>query len=298
TTGPLRGTPLQRREAYGTRRVFPNVTHATVAARPEGRFRDSFCRQNSFPSGSRITIQKSPSSAASFTSVAPRATARSASARTRSTLSWPCRPAPTFTSRCIRLLAVLGSGTFWMKMRGPAPSGSLTAFLSFHRSSGRPRAVSASSHDAKPSGGASRTYPRTAHQNSPSARGSAASNVTWNVFAIVRLPRLVRRDALVPAPARSGRRRLHLPQLLLEARDLVAQARGHLELQLGRRGVHLVGELLDELRQLARRCPGEPVARRGTLLGRAGHRGARPTLALGLAAVAVPAREQLLGVQV
>src|SRR5690606_4644336 len=162
-------------------------------------------------------------------------------------------------------------GTFWMKMRGPAPSGSLTAFLSFHRSSGRPQAVSASSHVAKPSGGASRTYPSTAHQNSPSARGSAASNVTWNVCAIVRLLRvacLVRRDALVPAPTRSGRRRLHLPQLLLEPRDLVAQARRDLELQLGRRRVHLVGELLDELRQLARCGPGEPVARRGRLLGR------------------------------
>jgi hypothetical protein len=39
----------------------------------------------------------------------------------------------------------------------------------------------------------------------------------------------------------------HLAQLLLQLRDLVTQPGSELELQLGRRGVHLLGELLDEV---------------------------------------------------
>src|SRR5260370_14064746 len=50
---------------------------------------------------------------------------------------------------------------------------------------------------------------------------------------------------------------LHAAQLVLELLDLVADPRGDLDLQLGRGGVHLVGELGDE---------GHQVLARGTAL--------------------------------
>src|SRR4051794_40478695 len=51
---------------------------------------------------------------------------------------------------------------------------------------------------------------------------------------------------------RSGslRRLHHLPQLLLEVADLVPEAGSELELELAGRGLHLVGQLLDQRRQL------------------------------------------------
>src|SRR3954454_4857574 len=42
----------------------------------------------------------------------------------------------------------------------------------------------------------------------------------------------------------------HLAELALEVGDLVAQPRGELELQLGGGGLHLVGEVLDELSEV------------------------------------------------
>src|SRR4051812_35197134 len=50
---------------------------------------------------------------------------------------------------------------------------------------------------------------------------------------------------------------VHPPQLLLELADLVPQTGRQLEVQLPRGLVHLVLELLDELRQLGTRHPGE-----------------------------------------
>src|SRR5699024_10994183 len=54
------------------------------------------------------------------------------------------------------------------------------------------------------------------------------------------------------APVRSARRGRHLPQLLLQVRDLVAQPPRQLEVQVGRGLVHLLGEVLDELGELGR----------------------------------------------
>src|SRR5665647_1141105 len=45
----------------------------------------------------------------------------------------------------------------------------------------------------------------------------------------------------------SGRGGSHLPQLLLEVAELIAQPGGQLEVQVGCRLVHLDGELLDEV---------------------------------------------------
>ena len=48
----------------------------------------------------------------------------------------------------------------------------------------------------------------------------------------------------------------HLPQLLLQIRDLVAHPGGDLEVELGRRLVHLLGEFLDQIGQLGGRHVG------------------------------------------
>src|SRR5580693_3357799 len=62
--------------------------------------------------------------------------------------------------------------------------------------------------------------------------------------------------------------RLHAPQLVLELTDLVPQPGRHLELQLGRGHVHLLGELLDQLDQVvasrATALAGQVLAHPGT----------------------------------
>jgi hypothetical protein len=45
----------------------------------------------------------------------------------------------------------------------------------------------------------------------------------------------------------------HLPQLPLEVGNLIAQPGGKLELQIGRGGVHLGGQLLHQVRKIAGR---------------------------------------------
>ena len=58
----------------------------------------------------------------------------------------------------------------------------------------------------------------------------------------------------------------HLPQLLLQIADLVAQPGRELELQIGRRRVHLIGQLLHEIGQVTRRHASQlPGVRRGVL---------------------------------
>ena len=54
----------------------------------------------------------------------------------------------------------------------------------------------------------------------------------------------------------------HAAQLLLQVGDLVAEPGGQLELQLGRRPMHLVGQLLDELGQVGAGSPSGEGARR------------------------------------
>src|SRR3954454_18208457 len=49
----------------------------------------------------------------------------------------------------------------------------------------------------------------------------------------------------------------HAAQLLLELTDLIAQPRSQLELQLSGGGVHLVGQLLDEIGELRARPAGQ-----------------------------------------
>src|SRR5690625_1839887 len=83
--------------------------------------------------------------------------------------------------------------------------------------------------------------------------------------------------------------RLHLPELLLEVGDLVAQAGRELELQLLGGGEHLRVELLDEVREVARGRGSQPFPHRGA--GGLPLPGARP-----LVRPAVAALEELGGV--
>src|SRR5579875_1943658 len=53
-----------------------------------------------------------------------------------------------------------------------------------------------------------------------------------------------------PRPGCSHARRLHAAQLVLEILDLISQPCGHLELQLGSGGMHLVGQLGDQRQQI------------------------------------------------
>src|SRR5690348_15463950 len=74
--------------------------------------------------------------------------------------------------------------------------------------------------------------------------------------------------------ASSHARGLHSPQLVLEVLDLIPDPGGHLELQLGRGGMHLIGELTDQRDQVTTRlaAAGRALARRAGR-GRAGARG-------------------------
>src|SRR5215207_6971614 len=112
--------------------------------------------------------------------LAPSPTRRVASASRVAIRSSPSCPGAARTSRCTRFLAILPSGTFWMKTRGPLPSGSTSADLSLRWSWGTPHASSAASHVSNPLGGGARTYPSASAQKWASASGSALSNVTWN----------------------------------------------------------------------------------------------------------------------
>src|SRR5690349_21299789 len=70
---------------------------------------------------------------------------------------------------------------------------------------------------------------------------------------------------------RSARRFHHLAELLLEVTDLVAEAGGDLELQVGGSLLHLVGEGLDELGEVGGRDAGR-VGRLGVDPGQGGRR--------------------------
>ena len=89
----------------------------------------------------------------------------------------------------------------------------------------------------------------------------------------------------------------HLPQLLLQLADLVAQACGELELQLGGGTLHLVGQLLDQLGELGAGQTGQVggVDAHAVLLdlGEPGHR-----RLLRLRVEVLPGLQQLLGVLV
>src|SRR6266498_4042196 len=77
----------------------------------------TYSTQNSLPSGSRITVRSAPAS----TAVAPRETRRATSNRTS-----PCAR----RSKCMRFLAVFGSGTRTNHMFGPPQPGASTLFRS------------------------------------------------------------------------------------------------------------------------------------------------------------------------
>src|SRR6266498_1813209 len=98
----------------------------------------TYSTQNSLPSGSRITVRSAPAS----TTVAPRETRRATSNRTS-----PCAR----RSKCMRFLAVFGSGTRTNHMFGPPQPGAST----YARSKGSPV--------RRPSGGAppTRRHERT-----------------------------------------------------------------------------------------------------------------------------------------
>ncbi len=85
--------------------------------------------------------------------MAPWETSRSAAVSSAAIRASPVSPGAARTSRCTRFLTRLGSGTRWKNSRGPEPSGSTTAEASWCRSGGTPMAVSAASHESKPSGG-------------------------------------------------------------------------------------------------------------------------------------------------
>src|SRR5690242_12519888 len=73
-----------------------------------------YCTQNSFPSGSRITVWVSPCSSKTCTFVAPRPINRSTAAlmRFRPSSGPTDRISETFKSRWTRFLTIFGSGTF------------------------------------------------------------------------------------------------------------------------------------------------------------------------------------------
>lgn len=59
----------------------------------------------------------------------------------------------------------------------------------------------------------------------------------------------------------------HLPQLLLEVGYLITQPGRELELQIGRGGMHLGGEFLHQIRQIASRYPCQPPGLGAHILG-------------------------------
>ena len=87
---------------------------------------------------------------------------------------------------------------------------------------------------------------------------------------------------------------VHAPKLLLELGDLVAQPRGQLELQLRRGRVHLVVELLDEVREVGRGISASPRGVATDLAPPAAGPGTRPCPGSGSGRTA----EQGLGVGV
>ena len=89
---------------------------------------------------------------------------------------------------------------------------------------------------------------------------------------------------------------VHPAELLLQLGDLVAQPGGQLELQLGRRRVHLVGELLDQVGQVRRAASRRARPRARPTLAAPRRQARHRRLAAGLLAPA--ATEQLLGVGV
>src|SRR4051794_32129803 len=97
---------------------------------------------------------------------------------------------------------------------------------------------------------------------------------------------------LVSGPSPGGG--AHLPKLLLQVTDLVAQPRRALEVQVGGRLVHLGGELLEEPGALCRRHVGRPAGGSAGGDANVGRHGsaARPAPATGLHATGT---EQLLG---
>src|SRR5258708_32803232 len=131
----------------------------------------------------------------------------------------------------------------------------------------------------------------------PAAARAAALVVGFGIVLIpVRRP--VAPGGSAPASDAGG---LHAAQFLLELPDLVPESCRELELKLGRRRVHLVGQHRDQLDQvLARRAGGsrpafglaDAAGRRGRPgpRRRAGDRGLAPALP------AAGAAEQLLGV--
>src|SRR5829696_7355868 len=102
---------------------------------------------------------------------------------------------------------------------------------------------------------ASRSIPPYSMAPARCARGTPRSALTLTssppLAALAGLLARRNRSASFLGRRSSSLRRLHhLPQLLLEVADLVTETSGELELQLGGRGPHLVGQLLDQRRQL------------------------------------------------
>src|ERR1700683_3449897 len=134
---------------------------------------------NSLPSGSFSATAEWPtpsssSSLRSLSSVAPRSRSRRASASTRffRVSIGRSRPPLAWTSMWSRLLVVLRSGTTWIQMRGPAPSGSMMQSVPRpSQDSGSPTSRRQSSQVAKPAGGGSRKQARAAAPKRASGSG-------------------------------------------------------------------------------------------------------------------------------
>jgi adenosine deaminase len=139
--------------------------------------RARYVTQNSLPSGSSITTVSEGSRWRPATD-APASTSLLACASIFCSASGSSGPAEQRMSRCTRFLAVLPSGTFWRKIRGPSPSGSTIAHWSPNFSSGMPYDRNRSSRVSNPGGSGWVMYPSASDQNSPSSRGCAASYVT------------------------------------------------------------------------------------------------------------------------
>src|SRR5215470_2164371 len=139
---PVRGVRWNWPSTQAGERADP----APVAWRPGGDGEGPGSTQNSLPSGSRMTVW--PGSR------------RSTTAPSDSSLATSAATAPgARRSKCMRFLAVLGSGTRMNQMFGPPQPAASTNALS---------AVDSSST----------SDPKTAAQNLASASASAASNVT------------------------------------------------------------------------------------------------------------------------
>ena len=183
---------------------------ASIGHRRRAAASGAHCRQNSLPSGSAMTIQKRRPSCLEHPRWSRRALELGA-APGHGGRSGGLRPDVDVEVHPV--LAVLPSGTFWNRAAGRRRPGRRRDASVL----GAPRPTPGSRPSRVPV--RRRLLDVAEHLDpEPAERlGVAASNVTWT------------HSHGIPV---SGRRGLHLAQLLLHARDLVAQPGRQLELQL------------------------------------------------------------------